>query len=253
MARIGENTPVPPEDILYHSNEYQVESRPQEGRAAAEHEERVTIGVLTGSSSLELLAAGAAIVLAIVGLTGTLALCMCAIATIAIGVALFAHGATVAVRLNDTLRRVAPGTAHRVEVASSVGSEVLGGVAGIVLGVLALANIQPLILLPVAAIVFGGAILLGAPAQPDIAGVAFERDDRVSRLTVQAVEVTSGALVLAGVGALVLGILGLLCVAPPLTLSLVAMLTLGSALLLVGGALATRFATRFARILRRRS
>ena len=241
MARVSENTPMSQEDVLYHSSDYPGDSKLQERRNVVEREERVTFAALTGGSSLELVAGGAAIVLAIVGLTGTLVPLMSAIATVAIGGALFAHGATVAARWNDTVRRVAAGQGQRVEIAGGVGSEVLGGAAGIALGILALANIAPLVLMPVAAIVFGGAILLGSPAQSDLAGIAFDRDPRVGRHTLQAVEAGSGAMVLAGVGAVVMGVLALINVGPPLTLSLVAMLAVGGAMLLVGGALAARF------------
>jgi len=233
MARTVENAPGPNEEILYHSNENQAEFRPQERRNEDEREARVTT---SRSSSLELLAAGAAIVLAIFGLTCTLTLLMSAIATIAIGAALFAHGAAVAACWHETVRRA--GRGHRLELATGVGSEMLGGAAGILLGLLALANCQSLVLIPVASIVFGGAILLGAHAQTNIAAVEIQ----LGRLTVQAVEVTSSAIVLAGVGAVVLGVLGLINVAPPLTLALVAMLTVGGALLLVGGTLSARFA-----------
>ena len=84
--------------------------------------------------------------------------------------------------------------------------------------------------------------MLGSPAQPELADIAVDRDARVGRHTYQAVEATSGAMALAGVGAVVMGILALINVAPPLMLGLVAMLVVGGALLLVGGALVTRFA-----------
>ena len=160
MARITEDTPMSQEDVLYHSSDYPGDLKQPERRNASQREERVTLAALTGGSSVELVAGGAAIVLAIVGLTGTLSFLMTAIATIAIGGALFAHGATVAARWNDTVRRLAGGEGQRVEVASGVGSEVLGGAAGIALGILALANVAPLVLTPIAAIVFSCKIYL---------------------------------------------------------------------------------------------
>lgn len=253
MARIGENTPPNEGTGYHHSNEYQVESRPQERRNEDErkerrnedeyekrrnedeHEDRGHGAPHTRCSTLELLAAGAAIVLTIVGLTCNLTLLMCAIATIAIGVALFAHGAAVAACWNETVRRAAPG--HRHEFATGVGCEMLGGLAGGLLGVFALANCEAFVLIPIALIVFGGAILLGAHAQTSIAAVQLQ----IGRLTIQAVEVTRSAMVLAGVGAVVLGICGLIHLAHPLTLSLIALLIVGSALVLVGCSLSARF------------
>lgn len=243
MARPTENPPTPQEDVIYHSTDYPSGDQPQQDRReVADREEKITIATLTGGSSVELVAGGAAVVLAIIGLTGNFMFHMSGIATIAIGGALLAHGAAVAARWNDTVRRAVPRQADRGEVAGGVGSEMLGGAAGIALGILALADVAPLVLLPVAAIVFGGALLLGSPVQPDLARIAPDRDPRVGRITYQAVEATSGAMALCGVGSVVLGILALIHVGPVLRLTLVAMLAIGGALLLVGGALATRFA-----------
>ena len=114
---------------------------------------------------------------------------------------------------------------------------------GIVLGILVLADVMPAVLLAVTAIVFGGALLLGGAAQPELANLAAPP----RRPTVQdAVEASGGIMVLVGVAAAVLGILSLLGVGPALTLALIAMLCIGGALLFAGGALATRFMRRFA-------
>jgi hypothetical protein len=91
--------------------------------------------------------------------------------------------------------------------------------------------------------VFGGALLLGGAAQPELGNLAAPP----RRRTVQdAVEASGGIMVLVGVAAAVLGILSLLGVGPVLTLALVAMLCIGASLLFAGGALATRFMRRFA-------
>jgi hypothetical protein len=113
-----------------------------------------------------------------------------------------------------------------------------------VLGILALADVIPFVLLAVALIVVGGAILLGAPAQPELARLAPDRDRRIGRITYEAVEASTGAMVLAGAGSVVLGILALIHVGPPLTLVLVGMLVVGGALVLGGSALTARFARR---------
>ena len=215
--------------------------RVPDGRAAV-HEEKVTTATLTGGSTLELLGGAAAVILAIIGLSGYLPLYMTAIATIAIGGALLAHGASVTARWTDTMRQAAADGVERVELAGGIGSELFGGACGIALGILALANVMPLVLPAVAAIVFGGAILLGAPAQPELARVASDRDRKIGRITYQAVEASTGTMVLVGVAAIVLGILALVSGGPALTLVMVAMLGVGGALLLTGGALTARFA-----------
>lgn len=75
--------------------------------SATQHDELVTTSTLMGGSSLELLGGACAVVLSIIGLAGYLPIFMTAISTIAIGAALFAHGAAVTARWTGTMRRVA--------------------------------------------------------------------------------------------------------------------------------------------------
>ncbi len=203
------------------------------------------MATLTGGSSLELLGGGAAAVLAIIGLTGYQPMFMTAIATILIGAALLAHGASVTARWADTMRRTAADR-ERKEIGGGLGTEILGGAVGIVLGILALANILPFTLLAVATLVFGGTIVAGAPAQAELARLVRDNDRRIGKFTYEAVEASSGAWVLVGLGAIVLGILALIHVGPPLTLVMVAMLAIGGAVFLGGTALTARFARRLA-------
>jgi hypothetical protein len=129
----------------------------------------------------------------------------------------------------------------RDELVEGVSTEVFGGVVGIVLGIIALVGIKPAIMLPVAAIVFGGSLLLGGAAQPDLVYLAPERNPRYARATFSAIQASGGIMVLVGVAAAVLGILGLLEVAPPVSFALVSMLSIGFSLLIAGGALTARF------------
>ncbi len=209
-------------------------------------EEKTTARVFTGGSSVETLGGLVAIVLAIIGVTGYEQIYMLGAAAIATGIALLAQGGSVAARWNDVLRRLDGERYDRSELIGGIGTEVFGGAVGIVLGVLALANVRPFVLLPVAAIVFGGSLLLGGAAQPELEELVPERDPRYRRLTRDAIQASGGIMVMVGIAAAVLGILALLNVGPILTLSLVAMLCVGGALLVAGGALTARFARRFA-------
>jgi hypothetical protein len=102
---------------------------------------------------------------------------------------------------------------------------------------------MPTILLPVSAIVFGGSLLLGGAAQPELSAIA----GPANRTSIQgAVEASGGIMVLVGIASAVLGILALLDVGPVITLALVALLCVGGALFFAGGALAARFMRRFA-------
>lgn len=236
----------PPRHEVIYNREERRDDRVATAEHPAEvaHEEKISAATLAGGSSLELIGGGGAAVLAIIGLAGRLPFYMTTIATIAIGGALLAHGAAVTARWTDTMRRAAQDRAEQVEIGGGAGSEFLGGAAAIVLGIIALAGVMPLVLLPVAAIIVGGTILLGAPAQPEIARLAPDRDRRMSRMTYDVVEGASGAMVLAGLGAIVLGILALVGIGPVYALVQVAMLAVGIALLVGGSALTARFARR---------
>lgn len=205
-------------------------------------EDKTTTGVLTGGASLEVIGGAGAVVLSIIALTGTLPLYLTAIATIAIGGALMAQGAAIAARWRDTTARLG-GREEQVEIGSGIAAETLGGACGVVLGILALAHIYPAYLLPIAALVFGGSMLIGSPSQAELASLGTDRYDRVMR---EAVRASSGLMALVGIGAGVLGLLALIGVGPVFTLTMVAMLIFGGGLVLSGGTLAAKFGRRLA-------
>jgi hypothetical protein len=229
---------LPPREVIYEHKEHrtEVEPRPTTERRTERREEIVS-GTAIGGSSLQLIGGAGAVVLAIIGLAGYRPGIMAAIATIAIGAGLFAHGSAASAHVSRLLKR--SGGAEG-QLTGGLGSEVFGGLAAIALGILALVGVLPTVLLPVAAIVLGSAILLGAPAEARRARLVVGSDRRGA----EAVEGISGAMALAGVGAIALGILALLRVGPQLTLVMVAMLAVGGALFLEGTALTARFARR---------
>jgi hypothetical protein len=214
-------------------------------RAGAKREAKVTRSVLAGGTSLETLGGLTAVIVCIVGFS-MLPFQMAATAVIAIGFGLFAQGASIAARWRDTVRRIEGVRIPKEELAGGVSTEVFGGLTGIVLGVLAFGGVKPLVLLPAAAIVFGGSLLLGGAAQPDLVYLAPERNPRVARTTYNVIQTSGGVMVLVGVAAAVLGILGLLQVGPVLTVSLVAFLAIGATLVFAGSALTARLLRRLA-------
>src|SRR5215468_116334 len=90
----------PPRHEVIYNREERRDDRLTTGEHPVEvaREEKLSAATLAGGSSLELIGGGAAAVLAIIGLTGTLPFYMTPIATIAIGGALVAHGAAVTAR-----------------------------------------------------------------------------------------------------------------------------------------------------------
>lgn len=205
--------------------------------------DRQTADAITSGSAFELVTAGLAVAAAVIGLSGIGPLYMASLATLAVGFALLAQGGMLAARWNNAVRIEG---SMRTE-AMGIGTEVFGGLAGVALGVLALLGIAPTVMLPIAAVVLGVALLLGGPTQPELAEVArADAPGKRYRVTRRAVRTSGGVMVMAGLGALVLGTLALLVsTGPILTLSLAAMLCIGSALVLAGGAVTARFARRF--------
>jgi hypothetical protein len=206
-------------------------------------EERATQMAIASGSSFELFAGVIAAGLAIVGVAGWYPAVMAASAAIAVGFALLAQGGTLAARWEKAAHISAT---ERTE-ALGIGTEVLGGFAGIALGALALLGVVPLVLLPVSAIVVGAALLFGGPAQPQITDAAPRRARGHSwRVSRDAVRTSSSVMVMAGLGGIVLGVLGLTLAGYTLVMTLIAMLAIAGALILAGGALTARFGRRFA-------
>jgi hypothetical protein len=233
MANLG------PEDRERFARESGVESI----RREIEPEREKSMKVVAGGSITETICGAAAVVLAVIGLAGTLPGYMASIATIAFGIALLAEGGAVAARYSALIHEtthVGPGAP--TELGGGMGAEFLAGGAGVVLGVLGLLGIATATLLPIAVIVFGGALLLGSAATVDLgsfaAGVGEHRLAAVSRqITVAA----SGAQVLLGIAAIVLGIIALVGI-EPVPVTLVGLLVLGASVVFSGAAISSRMA-----------
>lgn len=227
-------SPVPLVDVPHES--WRLDEPPE---TTPQPPDRVTQMMLASGSSFELFSGAIAVVLAIVGLAGYLPLYVAGIATIAVGLALLAQGSTVAARWRE---------AHRIagrERLDKIGmsTEMFGGLAAVVLGLLALLGVAALTLLPVASIVLGVALLLGGGAQPDVVEDESPRHWHVSR---DAVRAASGVMVMGGLSALVLGVIAIAAEGPILALALTAQLCVAAALVLSGGSLLARFRERVA-------
>src|SRR5919108_4582456 len=116
--------------------------------------------VATGAGA-EAVAGGAAVVLAILGLAGLLPMVLASIAVIAAGAAFLFQGAAVTARHRRLTLEAGGGEAG---IETGMSAEIIGGLAGIALGILALLGVEMMALLAVSAIVFGGTLLFGSPA-----------------------------------------------------------------------------------------
>ncbi len=202
----------------------------------------------TTGTTAEALGGVAAIVLAILGLAGLVPIYLAAIAAIAMGVSLLFEGGVISARLVDLLEEVGGGALDAEELGGGLTAEFVGGATGVILGILALLDLAPEVLVPAAIIVFGATLLLSGGGARRIGSVSTRRDvsDEVRMIAWQVARraraEAAGAQVLIGLGAAVLGILALVGF-DPATLSLVAFLALGAAVLMSGTAVASRWHT----------
>jgi hypothetical protein len=171
----------------------------------------------------------ATIVLAIIGLAGTSPAFLLAIATIVFGAALLIEGTSIATDYAH-MQMATPGMALQVGT-GGLASVFLAGITGIILGVLALLGISAPILTSAAVIVFGSALLLSASSTLNLHALKVRMSGDV--LASDMMSGTAAAQALAGIAAVVLGILAVAGTAPR-ELSLVALLVLGAGMLTTG-------------------
>lgn len=193
-----------------------------------------------GGSGADVIAGIGAVVLTILGLVGVVPSIMLAVATMALGVALLVESGAFAAEYSRLLEVSGATRAGKYELGGGLGGEGAAGAAALVLGILAIIGIVPGVLLPSAAIVLGAGLSFGSGVHDRIremrVGLESEYADKLTRETIAA---TTGAEILVGISAVVLGILALVGFAP-LTLTLVAMLAVGASVLLSGAAIGGR-------------
>ncbi len=210
-------------------------------------EERKAMEYVAGGSLAEGVAGTGAIALSIIGLAGFMESWMISIATILVGVALLLEGSAIAARFTSLVSDTGGGRLGYLEMGGGMTAEFTGGIAGIVLGILSLLGIHPMILVPIAAIVFGGTLLLGSGATTRLNDLHIEKacDKQEARHVARAaMRSATGVQVLIGLGSLTLGILAVVGMAP-MTLGLVAMLGVGFSDLLSGSAISGRMLSAF--------
>jgi hypothetical protein len=193
-----------------------------EGRALATDTEPV--GLLTeGAAGI------AVIVLSIIALAGTATGALASIVTIVIGVGLMVQAFNSAAEVS---KATAANTVAMPDLGGDVMVDLLCGITGIVLGILALVGINPQYLVPSALIVFGGALLLGGAISMRPRSTHRAAGGETQLVSYQSSAAAGGMEILVGIAAIVLGILSLIFVASGV-LVLVGFLAVGAALLMV--------------------
>jgi hypothetical protein len=185
-----------------------------------------------------------AIALSILALFGFFPAEFASIAAIAIGVSLLFEGAAVTNRMLKYLDAV---SMHRIEIVdlkAGASIESLAGISGVTLGILALLGVGPAALLPITAIVFGGALILGGGVSNNLNNQLLRMSEQPEEFKIMAgrmMATTSDLQLLLGVGVVVLGILSLLGINAAL-LTLVAFITVGASDVLKSSSIGGRLA-----------
>jgi hypothetical protein len=196
---------------------------------------------VSGASITEAIAGIVAIVLTILGLAHVAPMLLVAIATIAVGVALFVRGGNLASEIAHVLSQAGDRGPPITELGggSSWAIEFLAGAAGIVLGILALLRIAPTDLIAIACVAFGAALVLtsNAACQVNVIKLLSQGlSEPAQRMAVGVLSGSVGIQAVAGLQAIVLGILALADF-NSLVLVLIALLALGSFIFVNGSAL----------------
>lgn len=205
---------------------------------------RSIFGSETSGSIAEAGGGVAVIILAIIGLVQGGNGFLVSIATIVLGVALFTEGASIAAQLSKLLASETGGSSSIEWMGGGMATEMLAGGSAIVLGILALAGIQPMVLVPAAVITAGGALILTAGAIDRLNQIKVETSelsDVAQRVAQVSVSGAVGTQIIIGVAAIVLGIIALISPAASAILTLIGMLVLGAATTLTGTTLTGKF------------
>ena len=186
----------------------------------------------------------ATVVLAIIGLAGTRADMLLAIATIVFGAALLIQSGAILSELTHVMFPAGAGAPVEEFSGGGVSIMFLVGTAGIVLGVLALLGVYAIELTSIAVIALGGALVFGSNAVWSVhrmkqSFIRVSGQRAAAGVRVVTTEMAAGSAALqcfAGLAAIVLGILAVTGT-NPVALSLIALLVMGATLLMTGGTL----------------
>lgn len=197
----------------------------------------------TTGSLVEVAGGIAIIVLTIIGLAriGNVG-ALPAISTIILGAALVAEGGTIATEFSRLMGMSmgSAGVAGVAEFAGGMTTEIVVGAAVLVLGVLSVLGVATATLVPCAIIVAGALLLVGAAnvqRMNSIKVAALPTGEGAQALLQSAISMSAGFQVLAGIAAIVLGILALCSATHIAVFSLVGLLVLGAAVTMSGGTL----------------
>lgn len=184
----------------------------------------------------ETIAGAGAVVLSILALLDVLPMVLLSIAVIGAGVGMFFQGSAVAEEYSYLLSGQNYGNMNTLNIKSGLTMEALTGCVGVILGILSLIGLIPGLLTAISAIVLGCGLAMSSKSISRLNNLKIMHsgaDDAAQQIARGAVSSASAAHVLIGIGAIALGILGVIGISPHL-LTMVALLGVGAATLLSG-------------------
>lgn len=205
--------------------------------AEAEKMEAAVVATTSGMSSLGSIGAG---VLAIIGLCGLAPFYMASIAAIVLGGSLIMSGLGITAEYKMLISSTAGKDFEWLGGGLTI--ELLGGVAALVLGILALIGMESMLLLSVDAIALGVVLFFSSSAMARLNNLKIASsgvDESAHKFAYAVVASSLDTQVVIGGAATVLGILAVIGIRPML-LVLIAFLCVGAALAFSGAALTGR-------------
>lgn len=206
--------------------------------------ERKSIGVVRNDSLAEGLVGGGVVVLTIIGLLNVSADLMLPVSAIAMGAAFLLRGETVSKRVSRLLVKLSKGSLPEEQPGVGVTAEFIAGITGLVLGFLALLGLYPLVVVPIATILYGSALIFDSGFTARINDLEAESSGEPAcfrRIVCKAMTSATGAEFLLGLSAGILGIIALTGMEAVGT-SLAALLLVGASSFLNGTAIVARIA-----------
>ncbi len=222
-------------------------------RTRAEQREEVTFSLVALSGAVEVLGGMVAGALALAALVGAMPVALAGVSALILGGVLLVEGAALGSRYGNlaSLLRRRYETA-RVQLSGGIAVEVVAGAAGCCLAILAVLGVAPAaVLLPIALIAYGVALVLSTPAAYRLATVAAvprRFSDPNLRRTRVILAALAGTQLLVGIALLAMATTTLASPDPEVELVLAALLTLSAAFVVGGTVVAALYAQLLTRL-----
>ena len=179
-------------------------------KPSSRHKSKYLEEIFTNGFSVEIIAWAAAFVLAILGLSRVAPTYLAAITTIVVSAALFLKAGGIAGHFRKLSAETGGTFGAEAELGVGMSAEYVAGIAGLVLGVLAVVEILPTDVISCAVIIFGTALVLSSGKTYRFGKLHIIPKGNLGDRIVKTIGKNSvGLEIMVGVAAIVLGILAL--------------------------------------------